>query len=107
MAIKRDDLIKQLMKDFEYTSSDTSYGLKKQCDRLSGYAHVAIEALVAEGKADFVFLKHDGMREWWQERQAEVRRQEEAAVAKKRKAELRAQALLKLTAEERKALGIK
>ena len=47
------------------------------------------------------------MREWWQERQAEIRRQEEAATAKKRKAELRAQALLKLTAEERKALGIK
>ena len=107
MAITKNDLIKQLMKDYETNSNDYSGSLKKQCDRLSAYAHVAIEALEAEGKADFVFLKHDGMREWWNQRQAHIRKQEEAALAKLRKAELRAQALAKLTDEERKALNIK
>lgn len=107
MAIKKDDLIKALQKDFETTMSQSDYTLKKQCDRLAGYAHVAVQALVDNGQADFVFLKHDGMREWWMARQAAVRQQEEAQLAKQRKAELKLRALAKLSPEERKALGIK
>ena len=56
MAVKRDDLFKQFMKDFEYSTNWSEYSARKQCDRLAGYAHIAVEALVAEGKADFIFL---------------------------------------------------
>lgn len=108
MFIKRDDLLKELMKDFETSSNnDSSYGLKKQCDRLAGYAHVAIEALVADGRADFVFLKHDGMREWYHSRLAHIKKQEEAALARARKAEIKERALARLTDEEKEALGLK
>ena len=43
MAIKKDDLLKAVMKDFETSMSQSDYILKKQCDRLAGYAHAAIQ----------------------------------------------------------------
>ena len=107
MAIKRDDLLKALMKDFDTTMSQSDYTLKKQCDRLAGYAHVAIQTLVDNGQADFVFLKHDGMREWYHDRLAHIKKQEEAAQAKLRKAEVKERALARLTDEEKEALGLK
>ena len=108
MATNKDILMKYLMKDFETKSSSTSeYALRKQCDRLSAYAHVAIQALVDAGQEDFVFLKYDGMREWWQGRLEAVCQHEQSMLAKQQKLELRERALAKLTQEEREALGVR
>lgn len=111
MAISKNDLstqlLKSLAKDFEVSYNSSDYTLRKQCDRLSGYAHLALELLEAEGKTDFLFLKHDDMRQWWIDRKEYIRKAEEAVQAKLYKAELKARALLKLTDEEKKALGLK
>jgi len=104
---KKDLLLKALLKDFETSTTQSYTSLLNQCDRLAAYAHVATQALVDAGQADFVFLKHDGMREWWQGRLEAIHRQEQARLAKQRKIELKAQALAKLTQEEREALGLK
>lgn len=106
MAISKKDLSKQLMKDFEVNYNSSDYTLRKQCDKLSGYAHLALELLEAEGKTDFLFLKHDDMRQWWIERKDHIRKQEEAAQAKLRKEQLKTQALSKLSDEEKRALGL-
>ena len=107
MAISKKDLSKALMKDFEISYNTSDFSLRKQCDRLSGYAHIALEALEADGRSDFVLLKHDDMRHWWKERKEVIRQKELDAEEKARKAQIKARALLKLTEEEKRALGIK
>jgi hypothetical protein len=112
MAVSRKNLVKELYKiyykDFDTNlNRDSAYSMKKQCDRLAGFAHIAMQALEEDGRADFVLLKHDDMRDWWKERKIEIQRLEEAELAKKRKAELRERALARLTDEEKEALGLK
>ena len=101
------DLLKELKKDFESTTSMSDTTLKRQCDRLAAFAHVALETLEANGQADFLLLKHDELRDWWAQRKHHIAVAEQARLEKLRRAELKAQALLKLTAEEREILGIK
>lgn len=111
MAVSRKDLVKELhklyYKDFSSQSSDSAYSLKKKCDQLSGIAHLAMQTLEENGMADFVLLKHDDIRDWWTERKQELRRQQEAADAKARRAEIRQRALSRLSEEEKEALGLK
>lgn len=107
MAVDGNELMKILYKDWEFAPSDSSYALKKQCDRLSGMLHITMQALVDSGKEDFVLLQNDDLRTWWVERLAYMRKKEEAAIAKQRKSEIRAQVLARLTDEEKVALGIK
>lgn len=65
-----------------------------------------MDALVELGGADFLLLKDDEIRNWWggvvNQREAVRRQQEEL----QRREQLRAQALSKLTDEERNALGL-
>ncbi|CAB4138233.1 hypothetical protein UFOVP328_426 [uncultured Caudovirales phage] len=111
MVVSRKDLVKELYKfyykDFTSQSSDSAYSLKKKCDQLAGIAHLAMQTLEENNIADFVLLKHDDVRDWWTERKLEIQRQQAAAEAKIRRAELKQRALSKLTMEEREALGIK
>ena len=65
-----------------------------------------MDALCENGQGDFLLLRDDEIREWWAgitKKRAAARRK---AVAAKRRAELREGALKKLTAEERKVLGL-
>lgn len=111
MAIKKSDLAKELLKEFKDWDSSvsnwSSYSLKQRCDTLAGYAYVALKQLEDEGRTDFLFLKHDNMRNWYTGYKDELAKREEAVRVKARKAEIKAQALLKLTEEEKQALGIK
>lgn len=111
MAVTKQNLVRELYKlyykDFDSSSSDSAYSLKKKCDQLAGIAHVALYTLEENNMLDFVILKHDDIRDWWTERKQEVRRQQEAAEAKQRRAELRERALSRLTDEEKEALGLK
>jgi hypothetical protein len=81
--------------------------LKKTNDKLARIACKVMTELVAHGKADFLVLKDDELREWWEKHQEADRKAREAAEAKKRLAQVRREALSKLTPEEKKALGIK
>lgn len=81
--------------------------IKREADKLARIACRALEALTEAGKADFLLLKDDETREWWiahQEADRKAREKEEAQI---RREELKAQALSKLTDEERAALGVK
>jgi hypothetical protein len=111
MPISRKDLVRELhkiyYKDFTSQSSDSAYSLKKKCDQLAGIAHLALQTLEDNNMADFVLLKHDDIRDWWIERKLEVQRQQAAAEAKIRRAEIKERALARLTDEEKEALGLK
>ena len=76
-------------------------------DRLfESFAKEAMRGLVEHGIADFVLLKNDKLRAWWQR----VVKQEQIAQAKREAAAhkkmLKEQALAKLSDEEKEALGL-
>jgi hypothetical protein len=59
--------------DYDSASYSTSYSnsqLVKQNDRLARIACKAMTALAELGKEDFLILKDDEVREWWEKHQA-------------------------------------
>ena len=81
--------------------------LSQQNDRLARIACKAMQELVKQGKADFLLLQDEEVRDWW-EKHVEADRKEQARKDKQmRIARLRKAALSKLTDEERNALGIR
>jgi uncharacterized protein YdaU (DUF1376 family) len=88
-------------------SDATEKRLKAQCDKLARIACKAMDALVKDGREDFLLLKDDEVREWWQKHQEEDRRAREEAEAKQRRKEAKEQALAKLSDEEKILLGLK
>ena len=93
----------------------TERKLKKLSDKLARIACKAMDELVEQGKADFLLLKDKEVREWYEkhveadrkaaEARAEKKRKAMAALQeKKRKERIRAEALSKLTPEEREIL---
>lgn len=68
---------------------------------------LTLAELVAQGKADFLFIEYPGISDYWHRHCSnlgKLRAKEDAIV---RKEELKKSALSKLTEEEKKALGIK
>jgi hypothetical protein len=93
-----------------YSSPEDSWQfreLKERADMLARIACKAMTELAEQGRAEFLVLRDDEVREWWHKHQEADRKAREAAEEKKRIAQVRREALKKLTAEERKALGIK
>lgn len=93
--------------------SYTETRLKEQCDRLARIACKAMTALEKDGHADFLLIKDDEVRTWWeQHKEADRKRMEEEArkkaerAEKKRLKQIKAELLERLTEDERKALGI-
>lgn len=80
---------------------------KNKTDKLARIACKAMEELVKSGKADFLLIKDDEVREWWDQHQEADRKAREAREQKERDARVRREALAKLTDEEKKILGIK
>ena len=81
--------------------------LKNECDKLARIACKALTALEEMEKEDFLLLKDDEVREWWQEHKEADRRAREAEELKQRKKEAKARAMAKLTDEEKVLLGLK
>jgi hypothetical protein len=111
MAVSKKEVIKAVTKDYETRlgsyASNAERSLKKQCDRLTVFAYLAMDTLEKNGIEDFVLLKNDDLRAWWKSHK-EAMTQEAADKAERlRRYELKQQALAKLTPEEREALGIK
>ena len=67
----------------------------------------ALTELVKSGYADFLVLKDDEVREWWEAHQEADRKAQEEKAEKRRIAKLKKEALAKLSDEEKLALGIK
>jgi len=80
---------------------------KSKTDMLARIACKAMTELVEQGKADFLLIKDDEVRDWWEQHQEADRQAREAREKKEREAKIRKEALAKLTAEEKKILGIK
>ena len=90
------------------SSSDRDVkALKKEADKLARIACKALQALEDMGKEDFLLLKDDEVREWWQTHQEADRAAREAEERKQAKAEAKARVLAKLTDEEKILLGLK
>jgi hypothetical protein len=81
--------------------------IKQHTDKLARIACKAMTELVKSGHADFLILKDDEVREWWEKHQEDDRKAQEAKAEKERRAKVRKEALAKLSDEEKKLLGIK
>ena len=80
---------------------------KEQCDKLARIACAAMEELVKQGKEDFLVLKNPEVAEWWVSH-VKADRAEKARVAEKERQErVKAEALSRLTDEEKELLGLK
>ncbi len=95
-------------RDYE---SDEGYSMredyKEQCDRLARIACAAMEELERMGKEDFLILKNQEVGQWWAKHK-EADRKEKARIAEKeRKERVKAEALARLTDEEKELLGLK
>ena len=80
--------------------------LKQECDRLARIACKAMTELVKSGYGDFLVLKDDEVREWWEKHQEDDRKAREAQLEKERRAQVRKEALAKLSDDEKRVLGI-
>jgi hypothetical protein len=66
-----------------------------------------MEELVKQGKEDFLVLKNEEVRTWWEEH-VKADRKEKARIAEiERKERVRAEALARLSDEEKELLGLK
>lgn len=81
--------------------------LKANNDKLARIACKAMTELVKSGYADFLVLKDDEVREWWEKHQEADRKAREKEERKQQRTKLRRQALKKLSEEEKIALGLK
>jgi hypothetical protein len=81
--------------------------LKANNDKLARIACKAMTELVKSGYADFLVLKDDEVRVWWEQHQAADLKAQNEKAEKDRLAKARKDALAKLTSEEKKILGIK
>lgn len=81
--------------------------LKDQMDKLARIACKAMEALEKDGRADFLLLEDDEVRDWWLAHK-EADRKEKARVAEQQRREaVKQEALNKLSDEEKELLGLK
>lgn len=81
--------------------------LKAQTDKLARIACKALNALETMEKEDFLLLKDNEVREWWQEHKEADRRAREAEERKQALKAAKARALAKLSDEDKILLGLK
>lgn len=100
-------------RDYEsdsYSSPTDSWQYREMKDRADMLARIACKAmteLVEQGRADFLVLRDDEVRDWWEKHQEADRKAREKEERKKQVAKTRREALKKLSDEEKIALGLK
>jgi hypothetical protein len=115
------DLLSQLS-DYEYSQEEIA-DRKKPAPRVTATDDMAkpaprvtatddmaqriMDVLCENGQGDFLLLRDDEIREWWESVTKERKLIQRQEAERRRRAEVRERALNKLTAEERKILGIK
>lgn len=75
-------------------------------DTMTRIAYAVMKALEENGQADFVLLQNEEVRSWWIATKAKEEREQREREAKERKERAIIEALAKLTAEEKKLLGL-
>lgn len=81
--------------------------LERRNDKLARIACAVMTALEENGQEDFILLQNEEVREWWAEHKEFDRQRRAKEAERKRIAQVKKEALAKLSAEERKVLGIK
>ena len=89
---------------WDYSSENRK--LKAQADRLARIACKAMDALEEMGKEDFLLLKDDEVATWWKAHKEADRKERERVAEQERRERVRAEALAKLSSEERELLGL-
>lgn len=80
--------------------------LKKEADKLARIACAAMDELIKHGKADFLVLKNDELREWWEQHQEDDRKERERRAEIERRKRIKEEALARLSDEEKELLGL-
>lgn len=96
-------------RDYESDSWDYSSEnrkLKAQADKLARIACKAMSALEEMGKEDFLLLKDNEVREWWAQHKEADRREQARIAEKERRERVKADALARLSNEEKELLGL-
>ena len=94
----------------DYDSDNSSYELTKLKERTDMLARIACKALTAMekmGNADFLLLKDEEVRIWWEQHKIDDAKAAAKRAEARRIAQAKQTALAKLTDEEKKLLGIK
>ena len=92
--------------NWSYDNSREVAKLKKQADKLARIACKAMDALEESGIEDLLLLKDDEVREWWLKHKEADRKERERVAEKERKERIKAEALARLSAEEKEVLGL-
>lgn len=96
-------------RDYESDGYDyhaESVKMKQQADKLARIACKAMTVLEENGIEDFLLLQDDEVRTWWAQHK-EADRKEKARVAEiERKERVKAEALARLSDEEKELLGL-
>lgn len=69
-------------------------------------AYLAVSELVNQGRADFLFLREPDVSDWYTKMKTKEQTVRELIADEERKEQVKKNALAKLTAEEKKLLGI-
>lgn len=89
-----------------YDNSAEVRKLKAQADKLARIACKAMDALEESGKEDFLLLKDNEVREWWAAHKEADRKEKARALEKERRERVKADALARLSDEEKELLGL-
>ena len=81
--------------------------LKAEADKLARIACAAMTELEKMGKEDFLILKNEEVGHWWAAHKEADRKERERVAEKARKERVKAEALSRLTDEEKELLGLK
>lgn len=90
--------------NWDYSSENRK--LKLQADKLARIACKAMDALEANGIEDFLLLKDNEVREWWAQHKEADRREKARIAEKERRERVKAEALARLSSEEKELLGL-
>ena len=90
--------------NWDYSSENRK--LKSQADKLARIACKAMDALEANGIEDFLLLKDNEVREWWAQHKEADRREKARIAEKERRERVKAEALARLSSEEKELLGL-
>lgn len=80
---------------------------KAKTDKLARIACKALTELEKQGRADFLLIDDTEVRDWWTAHKVADAKAKAAKEERARREQVKQDALAKLTAEERKVLGIK
>lgn len=80
---------------------------KAKTDKLARIACKALTELEKQGRADFLLIDDNEVREWWVAHKEADAKAQAAREEKAHRDQVRKEALAKLSVEEKKVLGIK